>query len=550
MQTLPSSVSRLKGWKAAALAAAAGALSALSMAPFHFWPILFLTFPALVWLFDGAVLRDARRIWARRPWWRSAPAQGAFLGWAFGFGYFLAGLYWIGYSFLVQPELYAWAMPFAVAALPAGLALFYAAAAALAVLMWRRGFLRLLGFAIAFFLAELARGTLLTGFPWNLFGYALAASPAPMQIAAYIGVYGLTFAALLVFTAPAALIAPREAKGDRLTALPLALALAFLGLIYGGGAARLAQAGHERVAGVTLRLVQPNVPQKEKWNPDSRRWIFERLLQLSRSGADGRDISNFTYVIWPESSVPFLFAFNGAIANSAARDLLADLVPAGTTLVLGAERAEGARDETGRATFEKVYNSLFALDADAHILDVYDKTHLVPFGEYIPFKGMMAPLGLGIFANRLDGFDAGERRTIIKAGSGPPFAPLICYEVIFPGRVTPPGQRPQWLVNVTNDAWFGASTGPYQHLHFAQVRAAEEGLPIIRTANTGISAVIDAYGRIVAKLDLNQMGVIDHGLPRAIPETIFATTHASQLIILVLFPVLIYFVIVSRLRKG
>ncbi len=543
MDALPKLIVSLPTWKLALIAALAGALSVLAMAPFFLWPIMFVTFPVLIWALDGVCLRvpdcTGPLTAFRNRIWRSA-----FIGWAFGYGYFLFGIYWIGYAFYVDADRYAALMPLAVAALPAGLALFYAAPAALAAAMWRRGYARLVAFAFAFFCAEMARGYLLTGFPWNLFGEALAANTPHMQMAAYIGVYGLTLAALFIFPAPSAVLAAPAARFGRVWS-PVLFAVFVLTASYAFGTYRLHQPGGE-VEGVRVRIVQPNVPQREKWKPENRRWIFDRALALSRNGSSGEDISNFSHVIWPESSVPFLFAFNDDILSLEAKDRLAALIPQDTSLLIGAERAEGTRSTDGHYNFDHVFNSLFVLAQGARITTIYDKNHLVPFGEYMPFQRTLALAGLRAFSHQLDGFEAGLGQALpIQTPRGPAFLPLICYEIIFPGRIDINGKRPEWLINVTNDAWFGNSTGPHQHLHQARIRATEEGLPVMRAANTGISAVIDPFGRILAKLDLGIAGVIDHRLPQALPVTFFEKYRLPMIIVLFLFPLQLYLVMVT-----
>lgn len=543
MDGLPKFLTRLNTIVLALLALLAGALSVLAMAPFFLWPILFATFPALIWALDAVCLKEGD---AKEPLavFRSRLWRAAFIGWAFGFGYFLASIYWVGYAFYVDAQRYAILMPFAVAALAAGLALFYAAAAALAAAMWRRGYARLIAFAFAFFLAEAARGYLFTGFPWNLFGEALAANDPHMQLAAYIGVYGLTLAALFIFAAPAALAAAPKARGRRLYA-PLVFAIAALIGSYAFGLNRLRASAGE-VEGVRIRVVQPNIPQREKWKPENRQWILDRLLSLSRNGTGGDDISAFTHVIWPESSVPFLFGVNRGIFIPEARDILAALIPAHTTLILGAERAEGILAGNSTYTFNRVYNSLFVLSQGANIASIYDKAHLVPFGEYMPFGEVLAAAGLHAFSHRLGGFDSGDQpMELIRTPQAPDFLPLICYEVIFPGRVADLNSRPGWIVNVTNDAWFGDSTGPHQHLHQARIRATEEGLPIIRAANTGISAVIDPYGRVISKIGLGKAGVIDGPLPKALPVTFYEKTRLIAFMIFMLFPLQFYVVVLT-----
>jgi apolipoprotein N-acyltransferase len=547
MDVLPERLVGVETWKLTIIAALAGALSVLAMAPFFLWPIMFVTFPAVIWALDATCLRDDDV--SALGSFRKRVLRSAAVGWGFGFGYFFAGIYWIGYAFYVDAHRYAALMPPAVAGLAAVLGLFHAAAGALAGALWRRGYARIAAFVLAFFCAEAARGYLFTGFPWNLFGEAVAATDAHMQMAAYIGVYGLTLAALCIFSAPAAAIAAEKARFGRLWP-PLFCGVLALAGSYAFGVQRLGQSLGE-VEGVRVRIVQPNIPQAEKWKPENRNWIFDRALQLSRSGLSGEDISAFTHVIWPESSVPVLFAFNDGLFSPEVRDRLAALIPPSTSLIVGAERAEGVRTPEGRYSFDRVFNSLFVLGEGAVLKSIYDKNHLVPFGEYIPLQSVINMTWFRVFSHRLDGFNAGERQaTLIQTPRAPSFLPLICYEIIFPGRVQNEKERPLWLINVTNDAWFGSSTGPYQHLHQARIRAVEEGLPVLRAANTGVSAVIDPFGRLLAQLDLDKAGALDHGLPRALPMTLYAKWRLPEFIMLFLFPLQFYLVMVVKSKEG
>ncbi len=543
MDALPKLIARLSSGKLALIAFAAGALCVLAMAPFFVWPIMFVTFPALIWVLDAVCFREGD---AEEPLvtFRRRLLHAGFIGWAFGFGFFLASIYWVGYAFYVDAERHAVLMPFAVAGLSAGLAFFYAGATVLAAAMWRRGYARFFAFAFAFFCADVARGYLLTGFPWNLFGEALAANAPHMQAAAYIGVYGLTLAALLIFPAPAALIAAPEARHARLWA-PILLGVVALAGSYAFGVYRLPGSWGE-VEGTRVRIVQPNIPQQERWKPENQSWIFRNLISLSRSGVNGEDVSAFTHVIWPESALPFFLAYNNEIASTQVRDILAALIPPNATFIVGAERREGLFPVEDRYTLNRVYNSLFVLGEGAKIRSIYDKVHLVPFGEYVPLAGVMTALGMRAFSHLLRGFDEGQSQaSAIRTPQAPDFLPLICYEIIFPGRVADLRERPGWFVNVTNDAWFGKSTGPYQHLHQARIRATEEGLPVMRAANTGISAVIDPFGRVIAQLGLGEAGVIDHGLPKAIPATFYEKTRLPAFIFLLLCPLECYLILVA-----
>ena len=527
-------VSALRGWRRAAFSFALGVISVGAFAPFHLWPVLFVTFPALVWMLDGIAAEKA----TQTP--RSTWQQAALAGWAFGFGFFVAGLYWIGFAFLVEAEKFAWLMPLAVAALPAGLALLYALAASTAVALWRTGAARIFILAALLFGAEWLRGHILTGFPWNLWGYALAGSGALAQTASIFGIYGLTLLTLLIVASPAALAGSTAREGARNWPLPaICLMLVVVGWLW--GEVRLSGPPSAMHSGVRLRIVQANIPQADKWKPENRQWIFERLLTLSTQRPQAApEAAGITHLIWPETSVPFLFMLNGDIALPEARTAFADLVGDGTTFIVGAERIDGTKRPDGKYTVDRVFNSLFVLDGDARLLGTYDKLHLVPFGEYVPFEKTMATLGITQLTHMNSGFAAGSRRGLMTAPGAPPYAPLICYEAIFPEGVAGDEGRPGWLLNLTNDAWFGTSTGPYQHLHQTRLRAVEQGLPLIRAANTGISAVIDSHGRVLASLPLNEMGTIDNPLPAALAPTPYARWGESWLIVVAFLIFILY----------
>ncbi len=536
---LARSLAALTGWRRAAASFAAGALSTLTLAPYHLWSLGFLTLTAFVWILDG-IAAERTAAAPRAHLWRAAA-----IGWWFGFGYFLAGLYWIGFAFMVEADKFAWLMPFALAILTAGFALYYAAAAAAAMALWSGGAGRIFALAAAMFAAEWLRGHLLTGFPWNLWGYAPAGNDALAQTASLWGIYGLTFLALLIFASPAALASP-AGKGHRRRWVLPALCIGLLAAGWVWGAYRLGTAETRAYPGIRLRVVQGNIPQAEKWKPENRRWIFERMLTLSRSGSGGPGVSaNTTHLIWPESSMPLLFMLNGKIAFNEVRDALAGLVGSGGTLILGAERAESANKEQGRYTIDELYNSLFVLGRGARVLGVYDKLHLVPFGEYLPFEKMLGAMGITQLTNVKSSFGTAGRRNLVTVPGTPSFSPLICYEAIFPGGVHEDGGRPAWLVNLTNDAWFGTSTGPYQHLHQARLRAIEEGLPLVRAANTGVSAVVDPYGRTVASLPLNTKGAIDAALPAGLRPTLFASWGEISLFVVALLAFILYRVVIT-----
>ena len=500
------------GWQRAGIAFLAGGVSALAMAPFNAWPVLFLTFPVLVWLIDGSA--SGR--------WNGALAAGI-AGWCFGFGYFVVGLYWIGHAFLVDAKNFAWLLPVAVAGLPAYLAIFTGAGVAIARLIWVRGPLRLLALASVLTVAEWLRGHLLTGFPWNAFGYALTEPLALAQSVSLVGIWGLTFLAVAIFATPALLTDdPADTPHPR---RPLVIGLVLLAGLFAFGAMRLSMYPTAFVSDVKLRIMQPNLQQDEKFNYSARTSVMERYVRLSNraTGPQSGGLRDVTHLIWPESAFPFFLAREpDALAQIATL-----LTPGKTTLITGAVRA--AIDAS--AANPRAYNSIYVIDPDGSIRSIYDKVHLVPFGEYLPFQNFLERLGLRQLTKQVGGFMSGDRRRAMGVPGAPQMLPLICYEVIFPGAAVPDGQRPGWLVNLTNDGWFGISTGPYQHLQQARVLAITEGLPLVRAANTGVSAVIDPVGRIVSSLPLGVEGILDARLPTPIGPTLFRSGGNYPLIL-------------------
>jgi len=516
------------GWKRAGLAFAAGALSVLAMAPFNAWPVLFLTFPVVVWLIDGA--GAGRR--------RGVPAA-ALAGFWFGLGYFVFGLYWIGYAFLVDASTFAWLLPFAVLGLPAYLALFTAVGFALARLIWTRDASRVIALAIGLTVSEWLRGHLLTGFPWNAFGYALSEPLALAQTASLVGLWGLTFLSVAIFASPAVLIDGRS-RWRRPWLAPVAalLALVAMGIF---GVVRLSQEPTQTVANVKLRIMQPDLQQDVKFNYAAKAEVMRKYLALSdrASGPQSTGVRDASILIWPESAFPFFLT-----READAMAQIADLLPKGTVLITGSVRAPDLPPGT-RIT--RAYNTIYVIDHDGSILSIYDKLHLVPFGEYLPFQDWLESLGFEQLTRIQGGFIAGSLRRTMPIPGAPPALPLICYEAIFPGNVADGDDRPGWIINLTNDGWFGISTGPYQHLQQARLRAIEQGLPVVRAANTGISAVIDPVGRIVAHLGLGIEGVLDSSLPSAIRLTFYART--GDFPVAIIAAVALIFVIRRRTAK-
>ncbi len=499
------------GLRRAAIAFLAGAASALALAPVNAWPILFVTFPVVVWLVDGSAAGRFSGVW-----------HAALAGWCFGFGYFLAGLYWIGYAFLVDAKTFGWLLPVAVAGLPAYLALFTALGLGAARLIWVRGPTRVLALAAMLTGAEWLRGHLLSGFPWNTFGYALTQPLALAQSVSLIGLWGLTFLSIAIFAAPAVL-ADDKADTPHPKRAPL-IAFMILAALAGYGIARLSIHPTEFVKDVKLRIMQPNLQQDEKFNYAAKAQVMERYLTLSNhaTGPQSNGVHDFTHLIWPESAFPFFLTREpDALAQ------IATLLKPSTELITGAVRAA----PSSSASNLRAYNSVYVIDPDGSIRGIYDKVHLVPFGEYLPFQRLLERFGLRQLTKQVGGFLSGDRRRAMDLQAAPKMLPLICYEAIFPGAAVPRGERPGWLVNVTNDGWFGISSGPYQHFQQARVLAIAEGLPLVRAANTGISAVVDPLGRIVNSLPLGAEGVLDSRLPDAIEPTLYVRYGDSPLLL-------------------
>lgn len=502
------------GWRRAVIALLAGALGGLAMPPLGLWPVLFLSFPVAVWLIDGAVGYAPGSVRSR--------LQGCYVaalnGWCFGFGYHLAGLWWLGAAFLVEPDKFAWALPLGVVGLPAALALFTAFGFALARVCWFPSPLRVFTFAAALTVAEVLRGTLFTGFPWNVYGMALGQYLWPAQIASVVGLYGLTAITLLVGALPAA-CADLSSSPHKPIRWPLALSAGLLAVVIGFGALRIPSTPSATVPGVKLRIMQPNTSQSARYDGDAGLDLLKSYIELSDRATSPTTggLADVTHLVWPESPFPFILT-----TEPRALGLIARALAGRTVLLTGGIRVE----DPGRTA--RAFNSLFVIGRNGQITDTYDKVHLVPFGEYLPFERLLRTLGITQFVEFPGGFAAGPARRTVSAPGLPPVQPLICYEAIFPGDVMPSradAGRPGVFLNITNDAWFGRTPGPYQHWAQARLRTIEEGVPMVRAANSGLSGVIDGYGRVLVVLPLDSVGVLDAALPRALPITI-AGKHA------------------------
>lgn len=457
-----------------------GGLSALAFAPLFLLPASIVGFAGLVMLVASSGRRSALAV-----------------GWIFGFAQFVVGLSWITESFQFAGDgLSALAWP-AIAGLSAFLAIFPAIAAFFARCFGPDRRAVILAFPVCWTALEVARGTLFTGFPWNLTAYVWGVSDETMQAASVFGSYGLGLATITLFTAP--LLLSLRYPNWKCRAATIGTIIAGTILLWGFGAIRLSQAVETDVPDVRLRLVQGNIPQYQKWNPVAARGILDRYVNLSRQPGSVQP----THVIWPETALPVQFGGEPALVKR-----LLDAVPSGA-LLFGAVRQ--AVDQGAGET--ALVNSLLALGPDGKVIAGYDKRRLVPFGEYMPFKDV---LPLKKMTDGMIDFTPGSGAATLDVPGLPRFRPLICYEAIFPHRASDPGERS--ILNITNDAWFGTSSGPYQHFLAARFRAVERGLPLVRAANSGISAVVDPYGRVLMSLDLGMTGIIDTGLPAPLPN--------------------------------
>lgn len=488
MERIAARIMLLDGWRRAALAVVSGAACALALPPVDFFAPAFFSFPILVWLLDGTSGDPGKR-------WSRGLRQAFFIGWLFGLGYFVAGLWWIGNALLVEADEFAWALPLAILGLPAVLALFYGLACAGARLLWSEGVGRIAMLAAAFGLAEWLRSFVATGFPWNAIGYAAMPVPLMMQSAAVLGLFGVSALAVFVFAAPALLGTCRGAV------VGLSAAGVLVAMHFGYGAYRLSQpmGTGESDKQLTVRLVQPNIDQASKMNDDDRIAIFEKHLRLTaqppQPGHKQPDI-----IVWPETTIPFILTQN----PDALRQIANTLKP-GQLLITGTVRSE----DQGAGFAPRYYNSIYVIDSSGQIVAAADKVHLVPFGEYVPFQDILSKLGITNVIDLPGGFSPGAKRSLLTLPDGVKLYPLICYEIIFPDEMTAGMLGANAIVNVTNDAWFGDSPGPYQHFQQARLRAVETGLPVIRVANNGISATIDPHGNVVSGLRLNAEGVED-----------------------------------------
>ena len=517
-EQLREQVISLEGWPRSSLALLLGSIAALALPPLHIWPILVPSFVGLCWLIEGSSL-------TKRSQPKTSKVVSMWLafssGWWFGLGYFVAGLYWVSLSFFVDAAKFAWLAPFAVFFLSAGMALYIGFAALATYVSTRQGPHRVLLFSFWWVIFEWIRGWAFSGFPWKLLGSVWTFSEPMIQITAITGVLGLSLITVLAASVPAVLGDKNIGRNKRLTIFLTPGII--LVLIWIGGNIRLQYATNKNVNGIYLHLVQPNISQKDKWKGSLKKHHIDKLLRLSEKNKKAVT-DRITHTIWPETATPlYLSSFRKAVK------LVSAAAPIGGALITGAPR-----QATAPSGLRKIWNSIHVIDSFSVIRDTYDKHHLVPFGEYIPFRNIIGISNLT--GGRID-FSRGVGSKTLNVPGAPPALPLICYEAIFSLQTIKNKKnhpRPGWLLNLTNDAWFGSSSGPYQHFAAAQLRSVEEGLPLIRVANTGLSGVIDSYGKVRIKTKLNEETSVTSGLPIALSEATWFSKHKNKTIFIIL----------------
>ena len=474
-------------------AAGLGALAVGALPPFYFLPCLFAAFSGLVFLLNRAENKK----------------RAALLGFWFGFGFFSIGLSWVCNALMIEGMGLEFLLPLPLIGFGLWGGLF-PAAACFAAFFYPKGIRRLIVFSAAWGFMEWVRSWLLTGFPWNPVASVWTRWPAMIQTVSIWGAFGLSTVSIFVTGLPG-LVKSRSYRG----LWPVWVMLLIMISLASYGLQRLKQAPDlsDTIGGSMIRLVQPNIQQGRKWSKDEAEQNLMKLVHLSR--AEGAE--RITHVVWPETATQFLLQ-----EDEFARSMVVSALTPGSILLAGSLRVE--RNKTEKSV--KLFNSIVALNDVGIPLGSYDKSHLVPFGEYVPLAKFF-PFVRKIVPIPMDFSEGQGIKTKIIARTLP-VGMLVCYEVIFPGRVADKKTRPYWLVNVTNDGWYGISAGPHQHFAAAQMRAAEEGLPLARSANTGISGMIDAYGRIAASLKLGTEGYVDFGLPRRTKEPTIYGTYGNK----------------------
>ncbi len=484
-----------------------GSISASAFAPLYFFPLAIIAFSG--WFLISNSCQNNNK-------------KSFFIGWCFGFGQFVFGLYWICISLFVDILQFFWLLPFALFLIPTILAIYIGLVLLLtnflarkfAIKDWRK----ILLLAVIWVFFEYLRSILFTGFPWNLLGYSLLFSLPLSQAAAAIGVYGLSLLAVIFYCFPALFFTLHNNKikfhfNKKFQPFFTCVALC-ISLIWLVGFFRINSFQPNFFPNATFRLVQPAVSQEEKWDSDHRYNSFLENIRLSHK----QGFDKINYVVWSESAVPYVI---NPITSYGLLSNIASAAPKDGFVITGALRAEFKveTNDWGREA-SKIWNTVFVIDNDSKVVANYDKNHLVPFGEYIPFSDIFPFISK--VTNGAINFSEGDGLKTIKLNSKTPsFSPLVCYEAIFAGNVIDKNNPPQFLLNLTNDAWFGASSGPYQHFDMVRMRSIENGMPAIRVANSGISGLINPLGQVVAAIPLNHKGVVDVMLMENLPDTIY-----------------------------
>ncbi|NVJ90973.1 MAG: apolipoprotein N-acyltransferase [Methylocystaceae bacterium] len=478
----------LGGYKRALILIVLGLCVVAALPPIYIWPLAFVGLSGLFLFLD-----------------RCQNKKSAFLtGWYFGIGFFGGGLYWLTNAFLVDAAKHGWLIPIAVPGLAVSIGLFIGLTTLLTYLLWRnqrenhQALGRIIIFCVTWVFMEWVRSWLFTGFPWNMIATIWGFSDDILQTTAYVGPFGLSFFTLLATTLSGLFFYVSGKK--RLIALGCALLIP--ALMWSIGYMRLLDTDDAYHDKIILRLIQPNIDQATKWKSEYRIKNFETQLNLSTAAGDPN--MRPTHIIWPETAVTFALNREPNVLKA-----LSTVVPSGGLVLTGTPRMTPRK----QSPFQ-VWNSLMAVDEFGAIQANYDKSHLVPFGEYIPLRAYNP---IPKLTDGLVDFTPGTGRQTVQVGSLPSFSPLICYEIIFPNHVIDDTNRPEWLLNITNDGWYGNSPGPYQHLLSARLRSIEEGMPLVRVANTGVSIITDSYGRIQASLPYGQRGFLDVKLHKALP---------------------------------
>ena len=458
---------------------ALGILSIAALPPYFCFPILLLTLSGLFYLMQNT---QTAKSWFNLGYW-------------FGFGFYAFGLAWIGNALLIDAKTFGWLYPIVLMACGGFFGLFIAFPACLSF-YFKNIYARFLSFSALWVIFEWIRSFIFTGFPWNLLGTTLAFAPQTMQLASVIGTYGLSLLVLLTCLSPALWLC-HKSRQNAVLSLSIISFLILLNLGYGFW--RVNALGDSQESNIKIRLVQPSIPQTMKWSPVSLDENLNKYIALSRE----KGLEDIDFVIWGETASPFPLDYDNYY-----RELVTNAISEKGHLITGSLRYEADEND-----FYQPLNSMFIVNKHGVIEAHYDKSHLVPFGEYIPFREYL-PKWVRPITNTIANFKAGKGLQNIQIADYPSLGALICYEIIFPAQVVNKNQKPQWLINLTNDGWYGNSAGPYQHLVSAQMRAVEEGITIVRAANTGISAVIDRLGTIRHALGLNQQGILDTYLPQ------------------------------------